>query len=303
MREHSSLPPEQPGPSAESAEGAAAVPDPAGRQASTDSMDFSPPPAAPVTDQTFAGRWRQRWLWLILALVILATAAAAAALARKWQADQALRQVARALALPGAAPAQVVPAEKARLAEASGNGPAPAGEPGATVVSPDAALPATATQQTRAGPPATPQKDIASGSAPGQGGRLDADSPEGTVAPIAADRASAVAGADAGAQPPQRDRAARNSEKGSGVAQTGAAKGVSNGTPRGTAKATAKETSKGKPAGTSREASKRAVRAGSGTFKRCPPLGTKGAVMCRWHICNGGAGKEPACRPYLERRP
>ena len=299
MREHSSLPPEQPGPSAESAEGAAAVPDPAGRQASTDSMDFSPPPAAPVTDQTFAGRWRQRWLWLILALVILATAAAAAALARKWQADRALRQVARALALPGAAPVPGVPAEKARLAEASGNGLGSAAKPGATVVPPDAALPATATQQTRAGPAPAQQNDIASDPAPGQGGRLDADSPVGTVAPIAADRASAVAGADAGAQPPQPDRAGHNGEKGSGAAQKGAAKGVSKGTSRGTAK----ETSQGKPAGTSREASKRAVRAGSGTFKRCPPLGTKGAVMCRWHICNGGAGKEPACRPYLERRP
>ena len=39
------------------------------------------------------------------------------------------------------------------------------------------------------------------------------------------------------------------------------------------------------------------------TFVRCPPLGKQGAVMCRWHICNGGAGKEAACRPYLERKP
>lgn len=41
----------------------------------------------------------------------------------------------------------------------------------------------------------------------------------------------------------------------------------------------------------------------SATFRRCPPLGQSGAVMCRWHICNGGAGKEAACRPYLERQP
>ncbi|WEF34617.1 hypothetical protein [Pseudoduganella chitinolytica] len=41
----------------------------------------------------------------------------------------------------------------------------------------------------------------------------------------------------------------------------------------------------------------------SATFRRCPPLGRPGAVMCRWHICNGGAGKEAVCRPYLERRP
>lgn len=41
----------------------------------------------------------------------------------------------------------------------------------------------------------------------------------------------------------------------------------------------------------------------TGTFRRCPPLGKDGAVMCRWHICNGAAGKEAACRPYLERRP
>ncbi len=39
------------------------------------------------------------------------------------------------------------------------------------------------------------------------------------------------------------------------------------------------------------------------TFVRCPPLGKAGAVMCRWHVCNGGAGKEAACRPYLERKP
>ncbi|TWI69238.1 hypothetical protein IP91_00304 [Pseudoduganella lurida] len=38
------------------------------------------------------------------------------------------------------------------------------------------------------------------------------------------------------------------------------------------------------------------------TFRRCPALGDEGAVLCRWHICNGAAGKEAACRPYLERR-
>lgn len=50
-------------------------------------------------------------------------------------------------------------------------------------------------------------------------------------------------------------------------------------------------------------AKQRGVAAASGTFARCPALGKPGAVMCRWHICNGGAGKEAACRPYLERRP
>jgi hypothetical protein len=48
---------------------------------------------------------------------------------------------------------------------------------------------------------------------------------------------------------------------------------------------------------------KKKSRAQDDTFKRCPPLGKQGAVMCRWHICNGGAGKERACRPYLERVP
>jgi hypothetical protein len=43
--------------------------------------------------------------------------------------------------------------------------------------------------------------------------------------------------------------------------------------------------------------------AARGTFARCPSLGKPGAVMCRLHICNGGAGKEAVCRPYLERRP
>ncbi|MTV54167.1 hypothetical protein [Pseudoduganella buxea] len=50
-----------------------------------------------------------------------------------------------------------------------------------------------------------------------------------------------------------------------------------------------------------RQAAARAAR--DRTFIRCPPLGKQGAVMCRWHICNGGAGKEAACRPYLERKP
>ena len=47
----------------------------------------------------------------------------------------------------------------------------------------------------------------------------------------------------------------------------------------------------------------RATARATGTFARCPALGREGAVICRWHICNGGAGKEAACRPYLERRP
>ena len=50
-------------------------------------------------------------------------------------------------------------------------------------------------------------------------------------------------------------------------------------------------------------AKRRESAAARGTFARCPSLGKPGAVMCRWHICNGGAGKEAACRPYLERRP
>lgn len=50
-------------------------------------------------------------------------------------------------------------------------------------------------------------------------------------------------------------------------------------------------------------AKRRSAAAARGTFARCPALGKPGAVMCRWHICNGGAGKEAACRPYLERRP
>ena len=53
---------------------------------------------------------------------------------------------------------------------------------------------------------------------------------------------------------------------------------------------------------TARRHARKAERSG-GTFARCPALGKQGAVMCRVHICNGGAGKEAACRPYLERRP
>ncbi len=51
------------------------------------------------------------------------------------------------------------------------------------------------------------------------------------------------------------------------------------------------------------DAERRRMEDRTGTFRRCPPLGKEGAVMCRWHICNGAAGKEAACRPYLERRP
>ncbi|GGZ05318.1 hypothetical protein ACFFTM_02590 [Pseudoduganella plicata] len=61
---------------------------------------------------------------------------------------------------------------------------------------------------------------------------------------------------------------------------------------------TAKSSKKAK-----RAAKRRETAAARGTFARCPSLGKPGAVMCRWHICNGGAGKEAACRPYLERRP
>jgi len=58
-----------------------------------------------------------------------------------------------------------------------------------------------------------------------------------------------------------------------------------------------------KPKKTHQAAKRRGRVAERGTFARCPALGKPGAVMCRWHICNGGAGKEAACRPYLERRP
>lgn len=62
------------------------------------------------------------------------------------------------------------------------------------------------------------------------------------------------------------------------------------------------------PAATAEKPMKRPVPEGRGTraaetFRRCPPLGKEGAVLCRWHICNGAAGKERACRPYLERQP
>ncbi len=57
----------------------------------------------------------------------------------------------------------------------------------------------------------------------------------------------------------------------------------------------------GKKQASRRQAAARAAR--DRTFIRCPPLGREGAVMCRWHVCNGAAGKEAACRPYLERKP
>jgi hypothetical protein len=38
-------------------------------------------------------------------------------------------------------------------------------------------------------------------------------------------------------------------------------------------------------------------------FKRCPPLGERGAVQCRRDICNGAEGRGPACKPYVRKLP
>lgn len=62
------------------------------------------------------------------------------------------------------------------------------------------------------------------------------------------------------------------------------------------AKASARKTSAAKRA-------KKRARSEGDTFKRCPPLGKPGAVMCRWHICNGGAGRRGrASRIWRGRR-
>lgn len=327
MREHSSLPPEQPEPAAAAASGTAGPRAPAdlhpgGSANGEGSPDFSLPESAALADETPAARWRQRLPWILLLFVVLAVGGAAPALVRKWQADQALHELARVAALP-AAPAAGAPPD----VPAAGTATAPTARP-------DSALRAPGTPPIAAAPTTPPLPAAAAG---GAGDALTGDPPTGRSAglPGAAAEEGATtenaigsgplvpselrhggssvaidvgagAAADSGdvTRPEGASGAARAAEPEPRENSRAAQLARRNAAPerRTVAKNTTRNVSRNAARKVPGKAAKRSAQA-SGTFRRCPPLGTEGAVICRWHICNGGAGKEPACRPYLERRP
>lgn len=255
-------------------------------------------------------------------MLLLAIAAATPSLVRKWQADQALYKLASIAPLPP--PAVPIPSTGAVPAQsglqATGAPPAlPAGEPNAagaaagaaapSTVVPPALIPATPAQAAAAGVAGAPVGDPVGASAgvpvAGAGAGLAGKPGQEQVAPITAgqsivpvpsvprnDDGKAVSLASAGP-------AAGNT---SVVEAQGKAAAADDAIPEPRKRNRASRAAKRKVAPERRAVAKNTARS-TGTFKRCPPLGTKGAVMCRWHICNGGAGKEAACRPYLERRP
>jgi hypothetical protein len=239
-------------------------------------------------------RWRRRMLWLFVGLAVVLIGAAVAMTVRLLQTERALRNVARVAVMPPDSPGTALAGRPAALppttagaipyagdgqqgaaVAASGNAaPAPEAVTGGRDVMP--ALPATGAQRQ---PPAQAQAEPAAAMRAATGAVGER---AGTAADTG-DKAGTVTNSDGNARERRRDAAAAREAARAGK------------------KAAARAASRQE---TSRRgvAAKRAAR-GSDTFKRCPPLGKKGAVTCRWHVCNGGAGKEPVCRPYLERRP
>jgi hypothetical protein len=212
---------------------------------------------------------RRRMLWLLAGAIVVAAGFAATSVVRRLQADQALHNVAKAAAIAVAAPE---PAwhDPARVA------PLPAPGAAAAVGTQAAAggLPAPVQAQEGASAPAPAIPDVDK-TATGAGDSRRAAKGDDASTMARTGRAAPAVDADTVAQRPR----ARDRHRG-----------------------TAARAEKRGDAAERKTASRRAAR-GSDTFKRCPPLGKKGAVMCRWHICNGAAGKERACRPYLERKP
>lgn len=222
-------------------------------------------PPAPAAG-LFAARLRTRMIWLLAGAMAVATAIGATAIVRKIQADHALNRVARVALVPHAG---------AALDGAPERAPA---------ILPAAVAQAGTLASAREAPREVPL-EVPVGAPP-------PDAADGKAGPGSAAQVLARAPADA-----VTDRGSGES----GVAKPSAAKAAkSRGALDGAAKAKAAKAGVAK----NKRAKAPARRAGAGdTFKRCPPLGRKGAVMCRWHICNGAAGKEAACRPYLERTP
>jgi hypothetical protein len=269
------------------------------------------PPAANLAGAPAPVRWQQHLPWLVLVFVLIALAAAMPPLVRKWQADQALSQLARTAALPAAAPAAgpnpALSASTTTSAEAPTIAAAPvdASQPLPDVVAAGVAGHQAATEAAGQGPGLTGILDHDK-SVPATSSQVAATTPaqskESTSAGIEADTSKAMAGHDAAATQ-ERGNATRGSTERSANGNAANAKAAGIQSPK--RERTAAATQRSKPQERTvveKSAGKRVIR-DSGTFKRCPPLGREGAVMCRWHICNGGAGKEAACRPYLERRP
>jgi hypothetical protein len=226
--------------------------------------------APPAHRHAPAAVWRHPMLWLFAGVTVVAAGIAATALVRKVQTEQALGNVARATSLAAAAPespergARVTPSPPASLAPVPPAAQATPGLPASQAASAQAA-PVASVAPVQA-MPATEDAARARGGGTGIGKEGKGAN---TATPVRA------AGDTRVAKKPRADRQKR---------ETGA-----------------RAAKRGDPA-ERRVAARRAPR-DSATFKRCPPLGKKGAVMCRWHICNGAAGKERACRPYLERKP
>ncbi|WBR99967.1 hypothetical protein OU994_16720 [Pseudoduganella sp. SL102] len=337
MREHSSIPPgpqeppepaepaAPPGTSATRADAAAAPGSPAdlppsGFATGAGHPDFALPETAASAEDAPAARWRQRLPWILLGMLFLAIAAATPSLVRKWQADQALYKLARMAPLP--APAVPPPATGSVPAQsglqAAGAPPAlPAGDPNAAGAPANAVAPSTAVLPVST--PGTPTRAVGAGAAiagPPVGASADvavAGASAGVPGKPGQEQAASITAAQpivpAPPVPPNADgKAASLASAGpaAGSASVAEAQGkadtVKDAAPEPRKRNRASRAAKRKAAPERRAVAKNTARS-TGTFRRCPPLGTRGAVMCRWHICNGGAGKEAACRPYLERRP
>ncbi len=273
MRENN-LPPEQPGPAnpplpsgADTAAAASAISSAGafhpGAAAAAHGM---PPPIGAVTDMGH-GRWRQRILWLFIGVAVLLIGATVVMVVRMLQADHALRNVARVAVVPPLVPDVAPPS---RL-------PAPV----------------TATAAAGMGTPATGAAPLAQDAqAPGAQASLPVQKAAGSVTPAAS--------RDAGGEVAKTADEVR-SETGAAAPKASDAGQKARAEKKSAAKAAARTARRQDALRRDPTATRTAQR--DTTFRRCPPLGKKGAVMCRWHICNGAAGKERVCRPYLERRP
>lgn len=234
-------------------------------------------------------------LWLFVGMAVAMIVAAGVMMVRMLQDDRALRNVARATvvpaAVPGSGPVDVATAARPSMAGAvplAGQRQAPAADSGTV------ALPAPAVIDSRGIAPAGPPHDNGASSPQPLPPAPTAAAAVGNEAPGANSRntaASGEAGSNA-AGPGNNDGKVRER-----VRTTAPAKAQARARTGAAARTADREETPRR--GT---VAQRAARRDE-TFRRCPPLGAKGAVTCRVHVCNGGAGKERACRPYLEHRP
>ncbi|GGX86166.1 hypothetical protein GJV26_28420 [Massilia dura] len=216
-------------------------------------------------------------LWLFIGVALLLIGATVVMVLRMLQADHALRNVARVAVVPAVmpdnTPASRLPAPGTATAAAGMGAPAAAAAPLAQDVQPTASQPAL---------PAQKESGIAA-----PGGREDARNGGGEMAGEVRSETGATG--------------SMGNQVGAVTLQPSDAGQKSRAEKKSAAKAAARTARRQDAPRRDPTATRTAQR--DTTFRRCPPLGKKGAVMCRWHICNGAAGKERVCRPYLERRP